>query len=68
LTDPTINDTDRDTIPDGLEIESGCLNPLIDDSRVVDFMGEVVNSTGKDFDSDGMTNVEEFNQRTSCVS
>jgi hypothetical protein len=68
LTDPTNPDTDSDGIPDGFETESGCLNPLVDDSKVVDFLGEVVNSTGRDFDDDGMTNVEEFNQHTSpCV-
>ena len=68
LTDPTTPDTDSDGIPDGFETEIGCLNPLVDDSKVVNFLGEVVNSTGRDFDNDGMTNVEEFNQKTSpCI-
>ena len=68
LTDPTTPDTDSDGIPDGFETEIGCLNPLVDDSKVVNFIGEVVNSTGRDFDNDGMTNVEEFNQKTSpCI-
>jgi hypothetical protein len=68
LTDPTTPDTDSDGIPDGFETEIGCLNPLVDDSKVVNFIGEVVNSTGRDFDNDGRTNVEEFNQETSpCV-
>jgi hypothetical protein len=65
LTDPTNPDTDGDGIPDGYETGTDCLNPLVDDSKVVNFLGEVVNSTGRDFDNDGMTNVEEFNQQTS---
>lgn len=68
LTDPINADTDGDGIPDGYETEIGCLNPLVDDSKVVNFIGEVVNSTGRDFDNDGTTNVKEFNQQTSpCV-
>jgi hypothetical protein len=68
LTDPTSSDTDRDGIPDGFEADTDCLNPLVDDSKVVNFIGEVVNSTGKDFDNDGITNVDEFKQQTSpCV-
>ena len=67
MTYPTINDTDGDTIPDGFETETGCLNPLVHYSRVVNFIGEVVNRAGKEFDNDGMTNVEEFNQKTSPV-
>lgn len=68
LTDPTSPDTDLDTIPDGFEVDIRCLNPLVDDSKVVNFMGEVVNNTGRDFDNDGSTNVEEFNEGTSpCI-
>ena len=68
LTDPTSPDTDLDTIPDGFEVDVRCLNPLVDDSKVVNFMGDVVNSTGRDFDNDGSTNVEEFNEGTSPCS
>jgi hypothetical protein len=68
LTDPTTPDTDSDNIPDGYESAIGCFNPLVDDSKIVNFIGQVVNSTGRDFDNDGITNVEEFNQETSpCV-
>jgi hypothetical protein len=68
LTDPTTPDTDSDGIPDGYESTINCLNPLVDDSKIVNFIGEVVNSTGRDYDNDGITNVEEFNQETSpCV-
>ena len=45
LTDPTSTDTDRDTIPDGFEGDIRCLNPLVDDSKVVNFVGDVINST-----------------------
>jgi hypothetical protein len=68
LTDPTIPDTDGDSIPDGFETKSPCLNALLDDSQVKNFAGKVVNSTGRDFDRDGMTNVEEFQLGTSPCS
>ncbi len=68
LTNPVIPDTDEDTIPDGAEVDLGCLNPLVDDSKVVNFAGTVVNSTGRDFDNDGTTNVDEFDKGTSpCI-
>ncbi|TFH02300.1 MAG: hypothetical protein E4H14_17750 [Candidatus Thorarchaeota archaeon] len=46
-TNPASNDTDSDLMPDGWEAYHG-LNPLINDSYL-------------DFDSDGLTNIQEFN-------
>jgi hypothetical protein len=69
LPDPTTHDTDRDGIPDGYEINIRCVNPLIDEGKVVNFIDETVNSVGRNYDNDGTTNLKEFNQRTShCVS
>ncbi len=50
LTDPTNADVDGDSLPDGWEIQYG-LNPFIDDSQ-------------NDLDSDGLTNVQEYNLGT----
>jgi hypothetical protein len=68
LTDPTNPDTDDDSIPDGFEVKTSCLNPLLDDSHVKNMAEEVINSTGRDFDKDGVTNVQEFKQNTSPCS
>lgn len=64
FTDPTNPDTDDDSIPDGFEVKTSCLNPLVDDSQVKNMAEEVINSTGRDSDKDGVTNVQEFQQGT----
>ncbi|MHA1224984.1 MAG: binary toxin-like calcium binding domain-containing protein, partial [Candidatus Heimdallarchaeaceae archaeon] len=45
-TNPVLNDTEGDGMPDGWEIEYG-LNPLVNDSM-------------EDPDNDGLTNIQEF--------
>jgi hypothetical protein len=60
ITDPMHADTDKDGIPDGFETDSSCLRPLVNDRHVMDFAGKVINMTGFDSDTDGVTNVEEF--------
>ncbi|MGH9975075.1 MAG: hypothetical protein ACRD8Z_04480 [Nitrososphaeraceae archaeon] len=42
-----------------------CLNALSDDRHVMNIAGQIVNNTGRDFDNDGVTNVEEFKVGTS---
>ena len=59
LINPTKKDTDGDTLQDKLEISNTCLNPLNDDSMVMNMKGEITNSTGIDSDNDGLTNIEE---------
>ena len=67
LIDPTIPDTDGDTIGDEIESLYICLNPLNDDSKVMNMRGDVINSTGIDSDHDGLTNVREISQeRNPC--
>ena len=66
------NDGDRDGIKDGLEIDEFLTDPTnadTDGDGIPDgYETEVVNSTGRDFDNDGMTNVKEVNQKTSpCI-
>ncbi len=65
FTDPTTPDTDGDSMPDGFETNTSCLNPIQDDSQVVNISGEVINSTGRDADKDGATNIKEYEQGTS---
>jgi hypothetical protein len=59
LINPTKKDTDGDTLQDKLEVSNTCLNPLNDDSMVMNMKGEITNSTGIDSDNDGLTNIEE---------
>ena len=68
LIDPTKLDTDGDTINDTVEISHVCLNPLNDDSMIMNMKGEIINSTGIDSDKDGLTNIEEANtNRDPCL-
>ena len=64
LTNPLVNDTDGDTIPDGFEATSTCLDPLSDDSHIMDITGEIVNDKPIDSDTDGVSNIQEFRQGT----
>ena len=69
FTNPTVADTDGDTIPDGLEAVNPCLNPLENDAHVMNMSGVIVNETSRDVDKDGVTNVQEFRQGTDpCVT
>lgn len=61
---PLKKDTDGDTLQDALEISNTCLNPLNDDSMVMNMRGEIVNATGIDSDNDGLTNVDEVNMKS----
>jgi len=68
-TDPTVQDTDGDTIPDGIEAVNSCLNPLDNDAHVMNMAHVIINETGRDTDNDGVTNVQEFIQGTDpCMS
>jgi hypothetical protein len=62
-TNPTSPDSDSDGIPDGFESSSTCLNPLIDDTHVMDIEGNVTGAI-PDSDSDGISNVEEYKLKT----
>ena len=59
LINPTKKDTDGDTLQDKLEVSNTCLNPLNDDTMVMNMKGEITNSTGIDSENDGLTNIEE---------
>ena len=68
LSDPTKADTDNDGIPDGAEIKYSCLNVIIDETSPQDNYG-VETPGNPDFDSDGVSNVDEFKQGTDpCVA
>lgn len=60
LTDPGSPDTDGDTISDGIEANSPCLEALSDDSQTMDMAGNIIDPDGPDDDSDGLSNIEEF--------
>lgn len=64
LIDPTTPDTDGDAIGDKIETSYVCLNPLSDDSKMMNMGGDVINSTGVDSDNDGQTNVKEIGQQS----
>ena len=59
LTNPIVNDTDGDTILDGFEATSTCLDPLSDDSHLMDITGKIVSETPLDSDNDGISNIQE---------
>jgi hypothetical protein len=67
-TNPTKLDTDGDSIPDGLEATTKCLNPLVNDAMVMDMSKGLINKTGLDTDKDGKTNVQEFRDKTDPCS
>ena len=58
-TNPTRLDSDNDSMPDGFETSTSCLNPLLDDSHVMDMAGNIVGGP-RDADGDGISNIEEF--------
>ena len=58
-TKPTNADSDSDTMPDGFETSTTCLNPLVDDRMVMDMEGNVVGGP-LDADGDGISNIDEF--------
>ncbi|MPZ07635.1 MAG: hypothetical protein GEU26_14665 [Nitrososphaeraceae archaeon] len=58
LTNPMVNDTDEDTILDGFEATSSCLDPLSDDSHFMDIT-EIVSEAPLDSDNDGISNIQE---------
>jgi hypothetical protein len=62
-TNPTNPDSDSDGIPDGFESASTCLNPLIDDTQVMDIEGNLTRGI-PDFDNDGVSNVDEYKLKT----
>lgn len=69
LTDPQTNDTDSDTMPDGFEAISGCLDPLVDDRHLMDIAGNIVNNNSRDQDEDGISSIDEFRIGTDpCVT
>ena len=67
-TDPTNPDNDDDTIPDGVEATLPCLNPLYNNRHIMSMSGEIINATGSDSDSDGVTDVEEVRVQTDPCS
>jgi hypothetical protein len=63
LTNPLLPDTDGDSMPDGFEVASTtCLDPLENDSQVMDIAEDIISTKGLDSDNDGVTNVLEFRQ------
>ena len=69
LTNPTNNDTDKDSIPDGFEAVSGCLDPLINDRHLMDISGNIINSNPRDQDEDKVSSIEEFRIGTDpCIA
>ena len=73
LTDPMMADSDGDTLSDGTETTSNCLNPLVNDenehmhmitiSEILASM-DMSNATAPDYDNDSSTNVEEVQNGT----
>jgi hypothetical protein len=63
-TNPTVADSDGDSIPDGIEGTSKCLNPLVNDAEVMDMSMRLINKTGLDTDRDNKTNVQEFSSKS----
>ena len=64
LSDPGTADTDGDGMSDGFEVNNGCLNPLVDDTNIMDIAGNITDEDGPDADSDGISNIEEVDART----
>jgi hypothetical protein len=67
LTDPSLADSDGDTMSDGVEATSNCLNPLINDEEEELHMN-ISHETSLDFDKDNNTNVEEIQSKTDPCS
>jgi hypothetical protein len=68
LTNPLVNDTDGDTMPDGFEATSTCLDALHTDTHLMDITGTIVNDNPLDDDNDGVSNIQEFQQGTDPCS
>jgi len=67
FSDPTKTDTDDDNLPDWYEVENKCLSVWRDEALPQDNYG-VITPGNDDADSDGATNLEEFEQGTDpCV-
>jgi hypothetical protein len=78
-TSPELSDSDGDSIPDGIESTSTCLNPLVNDNNILGMQMHVfktMNSSsmneshivGLDSDRDNKTNVQEFINKTNPCS
>lgn len=67
-TDPTNSDSDEDTILDGVDAILPCLNPLYNNRHIMTMGGDIINATGSDSDSDGVTDVEEVRIQTDPCS
>ena len=67
-TDPTNPDNDEDSILDGVEATLPCLSPLYNDRHIMTMGGDIINATGSDSDSDGVTDVEEVRIQTDPCS
>lgn len=67
-TDPTNSDSDGDTILDGVDAILPCLNPLYNNRHIMTMGGDIINATGSDSDSDGVTDVEEVRIQTDPCS
>jgi hypothetical protein len=77
LTDPAMADSDGDTLSDGTETISKCLNPLVNDKNkhmhmvtISDLLASMNmnNATGLDYDKDSRTNIEEVKNNTDPCS
>lgn len=67
-TDPTELDSDGDSIPDGAESTSKCLNPSVNDVEVMDMSMNMINASGLDTDKDNKTNLQEYRSGTNPCS
>jgi hypothetical protein len=67
-TNPTVQDSDGDTIPDGIEATTKCLNPVENDAVAMDMSMKLINKTGLDTDRDNRTNIQEFHSKTDPCS
>jgi hypothetical protein len=67
-TDPTNSDSDEDKILDGVDAILPCLNPLYNNRHIMTMGGDIINATGSDSDSDGVTDVEEVRIQTDPCS
>ena len=68
LTNPTVNDTDGDTMPDGFEATTPCLDALRNDTHFMDITNTIVSDKPLDADDDGFSNIQEFQQGTDPCS
>ena len=64
LTNPLVNDTDKDTMPDGFEATTDCLDPMTNDSHLMDITGDIINDKPRDQDGDGISSIDEFTMGT----